>query len=366
MTPLARLLSARIETAGPISVETFMAEALGHPQFGYYRQGAPIGRGGDFITAPEISQIFGELIGLWAVTVWETMGRPEPLRLVELGPGRGVLLADALRAIAQVRPQALAALALHLVEINPDLRLQQSQQLAGAGFTDPPTWHTDVSDIAAGPSIILANEFFDALPIRQFVRSGEAWCERTVGFDATTEQFQWREGAATPLTLPVSLTDCAEGDVVEQCPAADALIDRIARRLQAFGGAALLIDYGYAKPSFGDTLQAVRGHRIVDPLADPGQVDLSHHVDFPSLRQVAEAAGASVYGPVPQGLFLGRLGIDVRARALVAAAPERAQSIEGSVRRLVHPGRMGVLFKAMALADPRMPPLPGFAASPDR
>lgn len=359
MTPLARLLRERIAAGGPIAVDAFVAEALGHPEFGYYRRGVPIGRAGDFITAPEISQVFGELIGLWAVTVWETMGRPDPTRLVELGPGRGGLLADALRAIGQTRPAALAALAVELVEINPVLRGHQRAALATAGLARPIAWRDAFSAIPPGPCILIANEFFDALPVRQIVRAGGCWRERMVAIDPG-EGFDFALGPAVTLDLPETLDDCEEGDVVELCPAAEALAAAIAGHVAGDGGAALILDYGYGRPSFGDTLQAVRAHRIAPPLADPGETDLSHHVDFPALQRAAASAGAATYGPTPQGLFLGRLGIDIRTQALVAAAPARAAEIEGAVRRLVHPGRMGVLFKTLAITDPRLPPPPGF------
>lgn len=364
LTPLARLLCERIVAGGPISVERFMAEALGHGEFGYYRRGVPIGRAGDFITAPEISQVFGELIGLWVVAVWEAMGQPAPVRLVELGPGRGVLLADALRAIGMTKPRALDAIAVDLVEINPSLRACQRDALTASGLVHPPAWWDAFAAVPPGPLILIANEFFDALPIRQFVRADGGWRERMVTIEAGAgEGFAFGIGAPVPLDLSGSLADCEDGDVIELCPAAEQLAAAIGGRVAVDGGAALVLDYGYGRPSFGDTLQAVRGHRMVDPLTEPGETDLSHHVDFPSLQRAATAAGAAAWGPVPQGLFLGRLGIDVRAGTLAAAAPARAAEIEGAVRRLIHPGRMGVLFKALAIADPALPPLPGFEAS---
>jgi Uncharacterized conserved protein len=366
VTPLSHLLRERIAASGPLSVETFIAEALGHADFGYYRRRQPIGRDGDFITAPEISQVFGELIGLWAIAAWESMGSTDPLHLVELGPGRGQLLADALRAIGRTRPAALADLMVDLVEINPTLRERQREALASAGLSHPPAWWESFADVPHGPFLLIANEFFDALPIRQFVRADGAWRERMVGIDATGDGFVSTSGGTADLDLPETLVDCEEGDVVELCPAAEALGAAIASRIVGDGGAALILDYGHARPSFGDSLQAVRGHRIADPLADPGEVDLSHHVDFAALQRSAAAAGAATFGPVPQGLFLGRLGIDARAATLAAASPARATEIEGAVRRLVHPGRMGVLFKALAIAGPKLPPPPGFVPTSRR
>ncbi|NJO55644.1 MAG: class I SAM-dependent methyltransferase [Rhodospirillales bacterium] len=331
-----------------------------HPEHGYYRHGLPIGRCGDFITAPEISQVFGELIGLWAVAVWEEMRCPRQLTLVELGPGRGVLIVDALRAIRQTRPHALAAFRLHLVEVSTSLREFQRQALIDGPLPQTPVWQDRLEAVPSGPVVLIANEFIDTLPIRQYVRTEGVWRERRIGLDEAGNGFAWTLGAPRQLTLPENLIDCEDGDVVELCPAADALSAEIGRRVACDGGAALLIDYGHARPSFGETLQAVRDHAYADPLADPGTADLSHQVDFAALATAAAAAGAATYRPVPQGLFLSRLGIAARAQALAAASPAKAGSIEGAVRRLVHPGRMGVLFKALAIADPALPPPPGF------
>lgn len=338
-----------------------MSDALGHPQWGYYATRDPLGRAGDFITAPEISQVFGELIGLWCASVWTSMGSPRPIALVELGPGRGTLLADALRAIKQMTPAAFAALQIHLVETSPALRQKQASRLETLGLAEPPRWHDDFAAVPAMPSIILGNEFFDALPIAQYVKSGAGWQERRVGLapDGTTLEFTLKP--ALPFGLPLGLADVSEGDVVEVGAAGEALAGEIGRRLAGQGGAALIIDYGHGASAAGDTLQAVRQHQFHGILEHPGETDLSHHVDFAALAKAADKAGAEALGPIPQGLFLGRLGIDRRAESLfLGAPPDQFQAVMGAVRRLVHPSGMGLLFKAFAIVDPKLPTPPGF------
>jgi SAM-dependent MidA family methyltransferase len=361
LSGLAARLRERIARDGPLPLDAYIAACLADADAGYYRRQAAIGAEGDFITAPEISQIFGELIGLWAAAVWQQLGRPDPVQLVELGPGRGTLAADALRAIAATMPALAAALRLTLVETSPRLCAVQAEALAGRRLAAAPVWRERFADVAAGPLILIANEFFDALPMRQFVRVASGWRERRIGLAPGGDRFAFvLAEAAAPALLPTALADAAEGDVVEIAPEADALAAAIGRRIVAAGGAALIIDYGHTRPAFGDTLQAVARHRYADPLAAPGEADLSHHVDFAALAAAARAAGAAAWGPIPQGLFLARLGILGRAEALARASPERADEIEGALRRLVHPRRMGDLFKALALAAPGLPPPPGF------
>ena len=364
MSRLAARLRERIRGDGPLPLDAFIAACLADPDAGYYRQRTAIGAAGDFVTAPEISQVFGELIGLWTAAVWEQLGRPDPVQLVELGPGRGTLIADALRAIATAMPAMADALRLTLVETSPRLRAAQAGTLEGTRLATAPVWRERFADVATGPLILIANEFFDALPIRQFVRAGGGWRERRVGLAPAGDGFAFvlAEAAAPP--LPAALADAAEGDIVEIAQDAEALAGAIARRLVAAGGAALIVDYGHGQPGFGDTLQAVARHRYADPLAAPGEADLSHQVDFAALAAVARTAGAAIYGPIPQGLFLGRLGAAERGEALARAAPARAAEIAAGLRRLLHPGRMGVLFKAFALAAPHLLPPPGFAARP--
>ena len=323
----------------------------------YYAGRDPFGRAGDFTTAPEISQAFGECLGLWAAVAWNAMGRPDPVLLVELGPGRGTLMADALRAAADVARPFRAALRVHLVEASPRLRDAQRARLGDAVAA----WHDDLAAVPPGPALLLANEFCDALPIRQFVRRGAGWTERFVADGAFLEQ-----PAADAPPLP---PDAPEGAVQEVSEAAQALAAAIARRLADGGGAALLLDYGPAAGGLGDSLQALRGHDAADPRADPGSVDLTAHVDFAALAAAARTAGAAVHGPLPQGLFLQRLGLVSRAAMLARAAQMAGQGREqvgpilAGAERLVAPERMGRLFKALCLCDPALPPPPGFEAA---
>jgi NADH dehydrogenase [ubiquinone] 1 alpha subcomplex assembly factor 7 len=359
VTALAALLRQRIATEGPLRLDDYMQAALQHPQSGYYRERDPLGAAGDFITAPEISQVFGELIGLWTAAVWDSAGRPRPFQLVELGPGRGTLIADALRAISRTCPPLAAALALVLVETSRPLRAEQAQALAGTGLASPPVWCERIEEVGPAPAVILANEFIDSLPIRQLVFHAGGWRERRVGCDAAGE-FRFVSGELVADARADELP-ALDGDIFEVCEAAEALAARLSGRVCASGGAALIIDFGHPRTATGETLQAVRRHRFASPLHDPGEVDLAHAVDFARLR--AAAAGACCYGPIPQGLFLGRLNIAERTTQLTRAAPDRAAAIEGAVRRLVHPGRMGVLFQVLAITGPDLAIPPGFTAA---
>ncbi|NKC30020.1 class I SAM-dependent methyltransferase [Falsiroseomonas selenitidurans] len=325
-------------------LDRFMARAVA----AYYaRPATPFGRAGDFTTAPEISQAFGEVLGAWCAIVWQAMGRPDPVLLVEAGPGRGTLMADALRALGQVAPDCRAALRLHLVETSPALR-QAQQRALGDAVT---AWHDGLETLPPGPMLLLGNEFLDALPIRQFVGRGGAWLERHVAEGGFVER-----PAADPPPLPAP-----EAAVREVGEAAQALVAALAGRLAAQGGAALFLDYGPAESGFGESLQAVRGQATgLDPLADPGSADLTAHVDFAALAQVARAAGAAVAGPLPQGLFLQRLGLMTRAAQLAQARPRLAGEILSGAERLVAAEGMGRLFKALAVCDPALPTLPGF------
>ena len=296
----------------------------------------------DFTTAPEISQAFGEVLGAWAAVTWEGMGRPSPVVLAELGPGRGTLMADALRAIRAVAPGLAAALSLHLVEASARLRACQ-QALA------PATWHDRVETLPAGPMILLANEFLDALPIRQFVRRGDAWAERFVADGRFVEQ-------------PAALDqDGEDGAVLERNEAAEGCVGHIARHLASQGGAGLFLDYG-ASGGPAETLQAIRGGEPADPLAEPGSADLTAHVDFGALGRVARADGAAVHGPVAQGVFLSRLGLFQRTDRLARGQhPGRASALIAAAQRLAEPMHMGRLFKAMAIAHPDLPVPAGFS-----
>ncbi len=361
-TALAALLAEEIRRAGPISLARFMALALGHPEHGYYHARQPLGRAGDFVTAPEISQMFGELIGLWLAQAWQDQGRPAPLRLVELGPGSGQLMADLLRATAKL-PDFQASLELHLVEFSQALRARQEQRLAGW----PVVWHAELASVPAGPCFYLANEFFDALPVLQLLRTEPGWRERRIGLGA-------RGGLDFVLAEPPpallaelaahGLSAAAPGAIAELSPAREAIAGLLARRIARQGGLALLIDYGAERTApLGDTLQAVRGHQPVDPLAWAGLADLSSQVDFTALGRAAARAGAAVYGPVPQGPFLRTLGIELRALQLLRqAAPTQHRALRAGLFRLTDASAMGELFKVMVLAAPGAPAPPGFLA----
>lgn len=351
MNALGRALAARMRAAGPISLADYMAEALTHPSLGYYRRGDPLGACGDFTTAPEISQIFGELIGLWLVDAWDRLGRPSPIALVELGPGRGTLMADALRA-AKLRPDFGAAVSLHLVESSPGLRERQAAALGGTA----PQWHDGFETVRPGPLLLIANEFFDALPIRQFERSRSGWCERMVALDEAGERFRWVLSPPNPAAdalLSIEQRQAPIGAIAEVSPAARGLAAAIGARLAAAPGAALIVDYGYDRSAADNTLQGLRRHAPTDPLADPGEEDLTAHVDFAALARAATAAGAEAHGPVSQDLFLRRLGIEIRAERLLARArPAQAEAIRSGVMRMIDAEEMGRLFRVMTLTSP--------------
>ena len=353
MNPLVAIIRDEIAENGPLSVARYMTLCLAHPRHGYYVTRDPLGARGDFTTAPEISQMFGELLGLWAAQVWLDLGRPAPLRLAEMGPGRGVLMADALRA-ARAAPGFAAAAEVWLVEISPVLRAEQAARVPGAH------WAARLEDVPPGPMILLANEFFDALPIRQFVRGGGVWRERLVGLDE--KGLRWGLGPPLSAGLPAA---AAEGAVLETCPAAQSAARTIGARLAAAGGAALIIDYGDAPAPTGggDTLQAVARHGYVDPLGNPGGADLTAHVDFGALAAGLGAGGAHVAPLLTQGALLARLGIAPRAQTLSRARPDRAADIAAQAARLTDAAQMGTLFKALAAAGPGQPPLPGFGGT---
>lgn len=348
MNDLGEQLRQRIRAQGAVSVAEFMDCALADPQLGYYRRKDPLGKAGDFITAPEISQMFGELLGLWGAVVWQSMGQPAQLVLAELGPGRGTLMADFLRA-AQMVPGFRQALSVHLVETSPALREKQRQTLA----TLPVCWHDRIEDLPAGPLLVVANEFFDALPIRQFVKRADGWHERLVGL--AENQFVFTDGAPAVIDAPPA----AEGDIFEVGEPAQAIAARLGQRLVDGGGAALVIDYGHAASGIGDTLQAVRDHRMVPVFDEPGESDLTAHVDFETLARAAQPARASE--TLTQGAFLRSLGIEVRAERLMASQPAKADVIASSCRRLIEPSGMGTLFKVRAFTHPGLPIPPGFS-----
>ena len=352
-TELGRLIARRIALTGPISMADFMGEALGHPRLGYYRRAAALGAAGDFVTAPEISQMFGELIGAWLAERWQAIGCPNPVRLIELGPGRGTLMADALRATRAI-PGFHIAIDLHLVETNATLRAAQRDALAAV----TPTWHERFDEVPEGASLIVANEFFDALPVRQFMRMPAGWTERMVGVadDGETLRLALAPGA-TPFAA--FLPDAAPGAEAEISEAGLALAAAIGARLRTDTGWALIVDYGRDGGGHGTSLQAVRGHRGANILDRPGETDLSAHVDFFAL---AAATGARTFGPTGQGDFLRRLGIVHRAETLKSrASPEQRLSIDAALMRLIAPDQMGTLFHVLAVGDDRSAAPAGFS-----
>ncbi len=334
-------------------LDRFMARA----NAAYYATRDPYA---DFTTAPEISQVFGELLGLWAAVVWESLGQPDPVLLAEAGPGRGTLMADALRAIQQGAAGFGAALRLHLVETSPRLRAEQARRLPVA------SWHDAIESLPAGPLLLIANEFIDALPVRQFVRRGANWTERFVADGGVVEQpssaltLPSPGGKGFPPPLP-SGEGRGEGLVVERCEPALAIARHLGARLAATGGAALFLDYGPDQSTFGESLQALRHGRPADPLTEPGSADLTAHVDFGAVAAAARAVGSAVYGPVPQGLFLARLGLFQRTDRLARGQPpQRAAALIDAARRLAEPHHMGRLFKALAVCHPALAVPPGF------
>lgn len=353
MTPLEQDLRRRIAADGPLPVEAVMAEALA----AYYHSRDPLGQAGDFTTAPEISQMFGEMLGLWAAVCWQQIGCPAPVILAEIGPGRGTLMADALRA-ARMVPAFAAALSVHLVETSPTLRARQRETLAGVDVT----WHDSLDDLPAGPLILLANEFLDALPIRQAVLRDGQWRERMIGLDEADALCFLPGAEVSPGNPAALLEDAAEGAIVEWSPACRAVIATLSRRLAVSGGYALFLDYGPEGSAIGDSLQAVRDHRYHPVLQDLGDADLTAHVDFAALAEAARSAGAAAFGPLTQGELLRRLGIEQRAEMLVQGTPAKKLQIGLALRRLIHPTEMGTLFKALALTHPASPPPPGFDA----
>jgi NADH dehydrogenase [ubiquinone] 1 alpha subcomplex assembly factor 7 len=336
-----------------MTVADYMTAALGDPEYGYYRTADPLGTGGDFTTAPEISQLFGEMIGAWLIDCWVQSGRPEQVNLVELGPGRGTLMADILRTARQA-PDWLKAVRVHLVEINPRLRQAQAALLSDYA----PQWHESLSTVPDGPVMLVANEFLDALPIRQLVFWDGTWRERLVDWSAESG-FRYAVSAgpsALSFLLPANLP-AAQGDVHELSPAVIAAGTEIASRIARHGGAALIVDYGRAESASVETLQAVRAHRMVKVLDDPGKADLSAHVDFALLSRVAREAGATVAGPVTQGAFLDAVGIRLRAERLKRGLPADASAmLDQAVGRLTDPDAMGQLFKVLAVLSPGITP----------
>ncbi|MHA1523186.1 MAG: class I SAM-dependent methyltransferase [Alphaproteobacteria bacterium] len=355
LTPLARLISAQITQHGPMGLDRYMALCLGHPEHGYYKTRDPFGRGGDFVTAPEISQMFGEILGLWCADMWEKIGRPTPVGMVELGPGRGTLMADMLRA-AQVVPAFARALNVHLVETSQRLRAIQRETLSALSRNI--CWHDQLGEVPQMPMLLLANELFDALPVHQLEMCQDGWHERVVTMSDKGALTLVCAGAPAPPGLADLAPSAAIGAVVEVAPARNALAAQIGQRLAHAPGGALIIDYGHEAggheaSGLGDTFQAVAAHAFVSPFDQPGEADLTTHVDFHALRAAAISGGASAFGPMAMGEFLQNLGLGARAAHLSHGAPGPTKNqIAAAYHRLTDTGEMGSLFKVLALTGP--------------
>jgi len=352
---LPELIDMQIRSSGPMSVASYMALCLTHPTKGYYKSDDPLGVAGDFVTAPEISQMFGELIGFFFVNLWQQMGSPKAFTLLELGPGRGTLMADMLRVACRAEGFR-DALDLRLFETNPALIAEQNARL------EPyePKWIDSFEKVGEGPLLVVANEFFDALPIRQFVRMDDGWHERMVGLADGQRSFGLNPTPIPAPAMPEAVADAEINAVFEVGLANGEVMKRLASVVSSQGGAILAMDYGYGRTQTGETLQGVRKHAYADVLDAPGEVDLSAHVDFEALGSVAAKAGLAVQPLATQGQFLTRLGITERAKALSAANPGSAADIAAAKARLVAPEQMGNLFKAFCAHSPGLMPQ-GFA-----
>jgi len=357
MTALKQQMIKRIEAAGPMTLAAYMAECLMHPEHGYYQQQAVFGTDGDFTTAPEVSQMFGEMIGLWLADRWIKMGRPASVKLIELGPGRGTLMADIMRATEPVE-DFQAAIEVHFVEASTQLRAIQATHVPSAH------WHDTLLQVPikdSVPSLIVANEFFDALPIHQYEKTGGKWVERMVG--CIEGELSLVAGPCGPQfsLVPEAIKAGPEGSIAEVCPAALSIVGDIAERVNLHGGAALVVDYGYRKTAAGDTFQALQKHDFCDPFAAPGEADLTAHVNFEMLKTAATQKGLKAYGPAMQGMFLMAIGLGARAQVLAQQGDEAFQaSILSDLKRLTATDQMGTLFKVLALQSHDLPAPPGF------
>ncbi len=341
---LGALIDMEIRQTGPMTIAGYMTRALNHGRLGYYAAGGRVGLTGDFITAPEISQMFGELIGFWCVNLWQEMKEPKSFTLLELGPGRGTLMADLLRAATKA-PGFRDALHLQLFDSNRDLRGLQQERLREYD----PYWADEIDAVGDDPLIVIANEFFDALPIRQFVRAERGWHERQVGLREGKRTFGLSPALIENEAMPAAARTAAAGEVYEYGVFAEAAIKDLAEVVARQGGAILAIDYGYAKTQTGETLQAIRNHAFADPLDAPGETDISAHVNFEALAQAAVPLETKL---TTQRDFLTRLGIAERAAALVRANPAELDSIEAALKRLIAPDQMGELFKVFCAHSP--------------
>ncbi len=350
----AEALARRIARDGPVTVAEFMATALLHPRYGYYMRSDPLGSGGDFITAPETHQIFGESLAAWCIDLWTRAGAPSPYHLVELGPGRGTLMQDILHAARSVTPEFVNAARIWLVEASPVFREQQQHVLPEANFAH------DLGNVPEGFTIALANEFLDALPVRQFTKRNGHWEERLVGWNPERREFAFTlSGCPSPFANLLAI-DASEGSVAEFSPAAHAVAAGLADRIRTFSGAALVLDYGRDKSEPAGTLQAVCAHERDNPLRAPGEADISTRVDFAALAETVTAEGAMALGPIAQGIFLERLRIRDRAQQLAAIHPDHAGEIKAALSRLLDADEMGSRFRTLGIADPNGPEPEGF------
>jgi len=356
MSLLGDDIKTLIRLEGPISVERYMTIALSDPRYGYYITRDPFGAKGDFTTSPEISQIFGELLGLWYADLWLRMGRPTSISLVELGPGRGTLMQDALRAMKSIKG-LISSVQVTLVETSPTLR--KSQQKLLEDFDLPIQWHSDVSSLPKLPTLLIANEFFDALPVRQYQRNGKNWHERLVGLNEQDDLiFGLAREAETALDIKAN-----EGSIIERNLIGERIMHELAAHIVHYGGAGIAIDYGHTQSAVGETLQALRDHQFVSPLEEPGEADLTTHVDFKRLLDIAQSRGNAVSGPITQADFLEALGIRQRGQSLIKSAnSDQAKAIISAIDRLTDRAhkQMGSLFKVISFYDPKMPKPAGF------
>ncbi|MEE8371516.1 MAG: SAM-dependent methyltransferase [Sphingomonadales bacterium] len=345
MSSLKEYLAQLITAEGPLPLDRYMEICLTDPEHGYYMTRDPFGRKGDFITAPEVSQMFGEIIAFWVIDCWHMMGAPQAFRLVELGPGRGSLMADVMRTL-KIAPPVREAAGLHLVEASPALRKLQEEKLEGQ-------WHERLEDVPEGPLIVIANEFFDALPVRQFQKTGSGWREVVVEAKKGVLFLGLAEPGEALERIGSELRATAEvGQIAEASPAALAVAQGLGERLARDGGGALLIDYGYGEDALGETLQAVKAHRFTGLLEEPGEADLTAHVNFAALARAFQEAGAKTSGPISQGDFLRRMGIELRAARLMAAAePDQRAEISSALQRLISDQAMGAHFRVLAVTS---------------
>jgi len=348
---LSDLIDSQIRLNGPMSIANYMGLCLTHPHEGYYKGDDPLGAGGDFITAPEISQMFGELIGFVLVNLWQQMKEPRSFTLLELGPGRGTLMQDALRAASKANGFANAT-HLQLFETNPRLREEQKSRLEAYS----PYWSEEIDAVSDDPLFVVANEFFDALPIRQFVKGENGWHERLVGLKDDQRMFGLSPTPIPDTAMPEAVRNAKLGEIYEVSLASADVMSRLSKIVARQGGAIIAIDYGYSRTQTGETLQAVRKHAFADPLEAPGEADLSAHVNFASLAEIAAEQGLTAHKITPQGDFLRRLGIVERADGLSRVNPGYAEILEAAVHRLTAPDQMGDLFKVLIVTSPGLTP----------